>query len=132
MPFMPSSRHAPAVPLVGPPIMKKIVSTPSRLNAWAMICSPRNAPMAAYLLHSRSNWRCANPQLDRLISIARLGREWCQLKLVGPARAILCVQVVERLGDFYRIDHDIGSLLRDRERRRSKSFHAPLDPRRRY
>src|SRR5260221_6316659 len=45
MPFMPSSRHAPAVPPVGPPIIKKIVSTPSRLKQCAIISSPRKVPI---------------------------------------------------------------------------------------
>src|SRR5271154_3726812 len=41
MPFTPGSRQAPAVPPVGPPIIKKKVSTPSRLKLCAIISSPR-------------------------------------------------------------------------------------------
>src|SRR4051794_24108362 len=42
---MPSLRHEPAVPLVGPPIMKKMVSTPSFLKHCAITCSPRTMPI---------------------------------------------------------------------------------------
>ena len=54
-----------------------------------------------------------------LKSKARLGRKWGELKLVGPARAILGVQIVKRLGNLYRIHYDIGSLLSHRQRPRS-------------
>src|ERR1700730_1072693 len=52
MPFIPSSRHAPAVPLGGPPIMKKIVSTFSFLKQRAIICSPRMIAISLIL----SSW----------------------------------------------------------------------------
>src|SRR5712691_112363 len=49
MPFIPSSRHAPAVPLVVPPIIKKSLSTFSFLKQRAIICSPLMIPISVTL-----------------------------------------------------------------------------------
>src|SRR5438132_2231637 len=54
-------------------------------------------------------WNC-----DAL-SVARLGRKWRELKLVRPARPILRVQVVERLGDLDRIGHVVAPVLIPRQ-----------------
>src|ERR1700730_13548729 len=45
------------------------------------------------------------------LSLARLGRKWRELKLVRPARPVLGVQIVERLGDLDRIDYVIAAVL---------------------
>src|SRR5271166_2186546 len=56
------------------------------------------------------SWRSGRNPCDTL-SVARLARKWRELKLVRPARPVLGVQVIERLGDLYRIDLEIGAVL---------------------
>ena len=50
-------------------------------------------------------------KVKTLPSIARLGRKWRQLQFMCPARPILGVQVIERLGDLDRIDHVVAPVL---------------------
>jgi hypothetical protein len=49
-------------------------------------------------------------------SEARFARERCELKLMGPARAILGMQVIERFSDLLRINYYVGPLLGHRQR----------------
>src|SRR6266436_3241517 len=61
----------------------------------------------------RGRGEAANP--SDALSVARLARKWRELQLVRPARPVLGVQVVERLGDLYRVDHVITPVLVPRQ-----------------
>jgi hypothetical protein len=54
------------------------------------------------------------------LSVARFGWKWRKLKLVCPARPVLGVQIIERLGDLDRIDHEIGLVLNPWQRSGSR------------
>src|SRR5262249_17237246 len=60
--------------------------------------------------------RAAFRSLTECESEAWLGRKRCQLKIMGPARFVLGMKIVERLGDLYRIHYDVRSLLSNRQR----------------
>src|ERR1700730_4768136 len=57
----------------------------------------------------------ATRHCNSTLSVARLGRKRSELKLVRPARPVLGVQVIERLGDLDRIDDQIAAVLVPRQ-----------------
>src|ERR1700733_8805166 len=67
--------------------------------------SPRDRVTRQPLRH----WVVDNARPPR--SIARLGGKRRELNFVGPARAVLGVQVIEGLGDLDRVDDGMGAVL---------------------
>src|SRR5580704_14738002 len=96
MPCMPSSRQAPAVPPVGPPIIKKMVSTPSRLKHCAMICSPRKVAMLESSAMRPANLRGGDAARRAIC------RRCCQVSASG-AKTSFDAREVEHLGGRFEL-----------------------------
>src|SRR5215831_536669 len=60
-------------------------------------------------------------------SVPRRRRKRRELQLVRPARPVLGVEVIERLGDLYRVDQQIGPVLQPRQGPGSRRVDGAVD-----
>src|SRR5215469_11632914 len=83
----------------------------TRAGVGNMACASLARPRHCARRRVRPSELCAAASPGPVASITRLAGKWRELQLVGPARAVLGVQIPERVGDLDRVDHKVGPVL---------------------